>query len=398
MKISSFARRVTTGGMQSWAVHRRAVERQRNGEPIILLSIGQDPAAGPPERVIERAVQSLHAGRHHYTGCQGEPGLREAIATDHYRKTGQQAGADCCVVFAGAQNALFAILACLLEPGDEVIVPEPYYSTYPATLTAMGATLMTVATTPEQNFQLDPNRIEAALTSATRAVVINSPNNPTGAVYGRGAVQAVADICRRHDLWLVSDEVYADFCFDKPHLSPASLPGMEDRCITISSLSKSHRMPGWRVGWAVVPALLVPYLVDLNLCMLYGLPGFIQDAASQALADNGRGADAIRDTYRARRDRVCEQLEGLPGLGVHRPQGGMFVMLDVRPLGLDSTQFAMGLLDRHGVAVLPADGFGTSASGHLRLGLVASVELLDEACARISEYLKFLTAVPGTSQ
>ncbi len=391
MKLSKLSRRVAAGGMQSWAVHSKAMARRRAGEDVIVLSIGQDSDAGPPEAVIERAVHGLRNGRHHYTGCQGEPALRAAIAPDHLRKTGQDTDADCCTVFAGAQNALFAVLACLLEAGDEVIVPEPYYSTYPATLTAMGATMVTVATRPEQGFQLDAANIDAAVTPATRVVVINSPNNPTGAVYGRETLEAVAEVCRRHDLWLISDEVYADFCFDGPHHSAASIPAVRDRCVTVSSLSKSHHMPGWRVGWAVTPVNLAESLTELNLCNLYGLPGFIQDAAVEALNQGEPFRAATKARYRARRDLVCKRLQGLRGVRIQRPAGGMFVMLDIRSLGLDSTEFALGLLENQGVAVLPADGFGASARGHLRLGLVASLETLDLACTRIRAYLEDLS-------
>ncbi len=387
MKYSKLAQRVSAGGMQSWEVHSQAKSRQRKGDPIIMLSIGQDADAGPDQAIIERAIESLRAGRHHYTGCQGEPDLREAIAADHFRKTGQGVAADACTVFAGAQNALFSVLSCLLEPGDEVIAPEPYYSTYPATLTAMGAKMISVATASESGFQLDVGQIEAAITTKTQAVVINSPNNPTGAVYKPESLEALANLCAKHDLWLVSDEVYADFCFDTPHCSPASFAQIADRCITISSLSKSHSMPGWRVGWAVTPLGLAGYLTELNLCMLYGLPGFVQDAAVQALSQSEEAISRVRETYRGRRDLVCERLQLLDRVRVQRPQGGMFVMLDIRPLGYDTTEFAMGLLAQHDVAILPADAFGASANGHLRLGLVAAEPVLDEACTRIIEYV-----------
>ncbi len=390
MKFSSLTQRVAAAGMTSWQVHHQAIARRRNGEDIILLSIGQDSAAGPAERIIERAVSSLHAGRHHYTDCQGEPALREAIAADHKRKTGQSVDAGCCTVFAGAQNALFAVLACLLEAGDEVLVPEPYYSTYPATLTAMGARMLTVATAPENGFQLDAKRLAAAITPATRAVVINTPNNPTGAIYSRESLEIVAQACKEHDLWLVCDEVYADFCFDKPHRSAASLAGIADRCVVISSLSKSQRMPGWRVGWAVGPEDLAAHLTELNLCMLYGLPGFIQDAAVEALTGSASESGEICNVYKGRRDLVCSRLHGLDGLRVHRPEGGMFVMLDIRELEISSLEFAAQLLERHALALLPADGFGACASGHLRLGLVASQPVLDKACDAIIEYLQFL--------
>lgn len=387
MKFASVTQRISVSADDSWAVHVLAMKRIAEGDDIILLSIGEDITASAPAPIVDETVASLRSGRHHYTHWQGEPELRQAIVATHNRRTGQDLCADNCIVTSGAQNALFATLACLLEPGDEVVVPEPYYTTYPATLTATGARMVAVPTDPERNFRLEPERLAAAITPRTRVVVINSPNNPTGAVYDAATLGEVARLCRDHDLWLVCDEVYADFAYDVPHLCPCTLPGMAERCVTISSLSKSHRMSGWRLGWAIAERRMIDHLARISLCMQFGLPGFTQDGALEALTNPPGELRVMLEAYRRRRDLVCRRLEGLAGLEVRRPAGGMFVMVDIRPSGLNAMDFAMALLERHNVSVLPADTFGPSARGHVRMGLTADEDSLEEACDRIESFV-----------
>lgn len=196
--------------------------------------------------------------------------------------------------------------------------------------------------------------------------------------------ERLAQICIEHDLWLICDEVYSELLYEGEHFSPASLPGMAARCATINSLSKSHAMSGWRVGWVIGPQTLCDHLSNLALCMLYGLPDFILDAAQVALEQDLPQVAQMRDTYRERRDRVCASLAGCPGISVHLPDGGMFVMIDIRATGLGAQAFAERLLEEHGVAVLAGDAFGPSAAGHLRVGLVLDSERLEQACQRIA--------------
>ncbi|WP_132624631.1 pyridoxal phosphate-dependent aminotransferase [Pseudomonas aeruginosa] len=205
-----------------------------------------------------------------------------------------------------------------------------------------------------------------------------------GASLPRATWEALAELCMAHDLWMISDEVYSELLFDGEHVSPASLPGMADRTATLNSLSKSHAMTGWRVGWVVGPAALCAHLENLALCMLYGSPEFIQDAACTALEAPLPELEAMREAYRRRRDLVIECLADSPGLRPLRPDGGMFVMVDIRPTGLSAQAFADRLLDRHGVSVLAGEAFGPSAAGHIRLGLVLGAEPLREACRRIA--------------
>lgn len=377
---SALTKRVSGSGADAWILHQRAMERAAAGEDIIILSIGDDRSARTPEPVVDAAINSLQRGRHHYTTPVGNDDLRAAIAAGHQQRCGLPTTAAQVAVTSGAQNALFCAIACLCGEGDEVVVPEPCYATYPATLGAFGATVRSVGMAAEEGFRLDPERLAAAVSPRTRALVLNSPNNPTGAVYGRAALEAVAELCRKHDIMLISDEVYADFAWDAPHIPAATLPGMQDLCVTVNSLSKSHHMTGWRLGWLVGPVAFVERVDYLLLCMLYGAPPFIQDAAVRAFSLPEADTAARSATLRARRDLVCDALGDVPGLIVRRPQGGMFVMLDVRPMGLPGFDVAAELLDRHGVSLLPAEGFGASATGHLRLSLTAPEAQLQRAC------------------
>lgn len=401
MRFSTIAERVGGMGDAAWEIHKRAVTRAAAGEPIIVLSVGEDRTATTHPALVEVAKQSLETGRHHYAPLTGTPEVKAGIARRHEALTGQKVDPAACCLFSGAQNALFATLLCLADPGEEILVPEPYYATYPGVTQAGGATMVSIKTDPEAGFILDPARLKAAVTPQTRAVLINSPNNPTGAVYPRVVMEAVAEICIEHDLWLVSDEVYVDFIFDGAHCAPATLPGMAERTITIGSLSKSHRMSGWRIGWVVSNPDMAALLNDLACCMLYGSAPFIQDAAAAALAETplpGVEEDrkAMLDAYHAKRDLVMQALGNTPGLVLRRPAAGMFVMVDVRQTGLSDFDFAARLLDEEQVGVMTGSAFGPSARGHLRLGLVAGEDMLAEACTRIDRFCRRLVKEGAT--
>ncbi len=394
MKFSSVTERIAGDSVDVWDVHYRGMARLEAGEDIILLSVGQETDEQTPPLIVDAAVDSLRQGRHHYSAVAGIPSLRAAIARRHRELTGQTVGADNCIVFAGAQNALFAVCQCVLDHGDEVILSEPYYTTYPATVTASGARLVGVPVTAENSFRIDPDAIAAAVTPRTRAIVLNSPNNPTGAVYTRAQFEAVVDLCLAKDIWLISDEVYQEILPATSRFSPASLERAAPVCITISSLSKSHRMTGWRMGWAVGPKELVGHLYNLSMCMSYGLPSFIQDAAVVALEKDRETAATVGAAMDERRRVFVDALAGTPGIGVFSAEGGMFVVLDIRELPVDGFAFADGLLDRHDVAVLPCDGFGASGAGLLRISLCAPAERLVVAAERIVEYVESIRAGP----
>jgi arginine:pyruvate transaminase len=386
MRFSPFVERIAGEGSRAWEIHFRAMTRRRAGESVIVLSVG-DPDFDTPAPVVAAAKQALDRGRTHYAEIVGELALRKAIAQRHHARTGQAVEPIQVVVMAGAQCALFASTLCVIGAGDEVVAPEPMYVTYEAVAGAAGAHLRTVPLRPERGFHLDPAELEAAIGPRTRAILLNSPNNPTGAVMTRAETEAVASIARAHDLWVLSDEVYASLTFTDDHVPIAGLPGMAERTVTISSLSKSHAMTGWRVGWLVGPADLARHVGNLALCMLYGCPPFIQDAALAALTEADDEVARLTATIRSRRDRVHGRLAQVPGLAAHRPEGSMFMMVDVRRTGLSAFDFADRLLAAEAVAVLPGDAFGPNAAGHVRISLGLDEATLDEACTRIARFV-----------
>lgn len=383
MRFSALTQRIIGDGAAAWDIHDRALVLREQGVDVLLLSVG-DPDFDTPRGVVDAAVASLRAGDTHYSDIRGLHTLRASIARRHRRRCGQPVGAEHVTVLPGAQCAVYAVAQCLLDPGDEVIVAEPMYVTYEAVFGACGAKVVPVAVRPENGFRVEPADVARLITSRTRAMLLNSPNNPSGASLSRSTWQALAQLCIEHDLWLISDEVYSDLLYDGEHISPASLPGMAERTATINSLSKSHAMTGWRIGWVVGPEPLAEHLANLSLCMLFGLPDFVQRAAQVALEQDLPEVAQMREEYRQRRDLVCAALEDCPGLRPVRPDGGMFVMVDVRQTGLDAQGFAERLLDGYGVSVLAGEAFGPSAAGHIRIGLVVDQVKLADACQRIA--------------
>ena len=384
MRYSQLTQRIAGEGSQAWDLHFDAVKRKAAGEPITVLSVG-DPDFESPAPIVEAAIQSLRAGHTHYAPILGIPRLRQAIAKRFSQSSAMPVTADQVAVLAGGQCALFSAALCLLEHGDEVIVIDPTYVTYEGVFGACGARMVKVPARASDGFVVQAQAIANAITPQTRAIVINSPHNPTGSVIPHATWLDIAKLCCQHDLWLISDEVYAELVFQDLHISPATLPGMAERTVTINSLSKSHAMTGWRLGWAVAPQPLIQHLGNLGLSMLYGCPEFIQQAACVALENDLPECTAMRQAYHQRSQAVFNTLRDAEGLKVLAPKAGMFVMVDIRPTGVDAQQFAHMLLERYQISVLAGDAFGHQAAGHIRVGLVEPVHVLEDACRRIAQ-------------
>jgi arginine:pyruvate transaminase len=389
MRFSPRVDRLAGHGADAWSVHIEARRRQQAGEDIIFLTVG-DPDQEPPEAVIEATVAALRQHRTGYSAIVGFPALREAIAARVARRSGQPCTADNVAVVPGAQGGVFSAIQCLAGPGDEIVVAEPIYATYEAVIGASGARMVTFPLRPDTGFHPDLDALAAAITPRSRVVWINSPHNPTGAVFTRAEIERIAALCREHDLWLLSDEVYEDLAFARPHIGAWSLPGMAERTVVVSSLSKSHALPAFRLGWMVGPPELIRHVSNLLLCMTYGSPAFIQDGALAALRDDLPEVAALREDYRTRAALMSELLAGALGCRAIPPEGGMFVLLDVRGTGLGAADFARRLLDSERVAVLPCDGFGPSAAGHLRIALSAPEVRLRDAADRILRFARGL--------
>ena len=389
MKFSNLTDRVKGGAADAWDLHYLAKQAKSRGEDVIVMSVG-DPDFKTPDRVVARAHQAMLDGDTHYTSILGHDELREAIAARHRTNSGQAIDADCVITTSGAQNALFACAMCLLEPGDEAIVLQPMYVTYEATIQAPGATLVPVVLDGAQGFRLDRERLLAAVSDRTRAIFFASPSNPTGVALNPEELNWIAQLALENDLWVVADEVYSDFLFDGDFSHIASNADLSDRVITIGSLSKAYAMSGWRVGWAIAPPAMIANMEKLALCMLYGLPGFIQQAGAEALLHCAPDLEAMREHYRRRRDFLYTAFSDIDGLDPLRPDAGMFMMVNVRGSGLDTPEFVRQLYHQAGVSVLDATAFGESAEGYVRISYTLADHELEEACRRIAGFMRDL--------
>ncbi len=389
MKYSSLVEKVKGGSADVWDSHYAAVAARNDGEDVIVLSVG-DPDFDTPKGVVDAATRAMQSGDTHYTSIKGHNDLRRCIAERHCQSSGQNVDLNNVIITSGGQNALFTTTQCICDAGDEVIVLQPMYVTYDATIKAAGATLVPVVLDVDSGFSLDADILEAAITAKTRAIYFATPSNPTGITLKPHELQAIAGLAIKHDLWVVADEVYSEFVFENDFHHIVAIAGMAERTVTINSLSKSYAMTGWRVGWAIAPVELIDNMEKLALCMLYGLPGFIQQAGLHALQYCKKDSRVMRDIYRQRRDRLVAAFDAIPGLKPLKPDAGMFLMVDVRDSGLSAPEFVQKLFQQVGVSVLDATAFGASAAGFVRVSYATADHLLDEAMSRIAGFVDTL--------
>ncbi|MBV8877620.1 MAG: pyridoxal phosphate-dependent aminotransferase [Gammaproteobacteria bacterium] len=381
MRFSALVDRVRGEGASAWRTHYEAVAAQERGEDVIILSVG-DPDLDTPAPVIERAIAQLRAGDTHYVPAAGRLALRQAIARAHTQRSGQLVGPENVVYLAGAQSALFVSSLCLAGPGDEVVTFEPLYPTYPATIEISGARLVQVPASAQ--CRPDVAALEQLIGPHTRAILWASPNNPSGVVLNDAELAVIAHLAQRHDLWLIADEVYAGLAAGGrvPSLA-AQLP---DRVVTLGSLSKSHAMTGWRAGWLVGPRELVLHAENVAMCMLFGLPGFIQEAAITALEVAAEAEARSRAYCTARQARFAAGIAGTPGLRPLAPEAGMFMLIDVTGTGLSGAEFVQALYRTQRVSVMDGGAFGSSAAGCVRVCFATDEATLDRACARLRQF------------
>jgi arginine:pyruvate transaminase len=387
MRYSPLVERIAGEGADAWVIHYAARAAHDRGEDVIMLSVG-DPDLDTPAPVLERAIERLRSGDTHYTPATGRQHLREAIAAAHCARTGQAVEAAQVIFLAGAQNALFATSMCIAGPGDEVIALEPLYPSYPATLEVSGAKMVRVAAPASRGFRVDLAALEASITPRTRALFFATPNNPSGAILSAADLAVIGDLARRHSLWVVADEVYAGLA--PGGRVPSIAAELPEQVVTISSLSKSHSMPGWRAGWLVGPRQLVVHVEAMAQCMLFGLPGFIQEAAVTALSVADAAESRIREYCATRRDFLLAGLDGVHGLKCFVPDAGMFMLVDVRDTGLSGYDFMCKLYETERVSVLDGGAFGRETAGFVRVCFAADEALLRQAMVRIRRFVATL--------
>lgn len=373
-----------------WAVYYAARALRDAGTPVVDLTVGE-PDTRTDAAILDVLAASATGGNTGYAPLTGTPALRDAVAARLTAMTGVATGRSNVAVTMGGQFALFAALMTCADPGGEVIFPDPYYTSYPATVRAAGLTPVPVRARPEDGFEPRVADLEEACTERTRAILINSPNNPTGAVYGPETLEGIARLARARDLWVVSDEVYDSQVWTGPHLSPASLPGMVARTLIAGSLSKSHAMTGSRLGWLAGPPDAVAGAADLCNTTTYGPPGYIQEAALHAMSLGPAFEARVAAPFLRRRDACLDRLSRQRSVGVIPSGGAMYLMLDIRATGRSGTDFAHALLKAHRIAVMPGESFGEAAAGHIRLALTRPDGELRTALDTLLTFAKEMT-------
>jgi arginine:pyruvate transaminase len=383
MKLASITRRLSTLGSDKWAVHIEGKRRRAKGEDLIFLSIGE-PDLPPPQAVLEAAKAGIRPGNLGYAAGEGARKLRESLARFYSHQTGRAITPSQFLFLPGTQAALYVAFMATVDPGDEVILLDPYYATYEAVVTAPGAVPKPVRLDPDRNFHVNFTALEKAISKKTRAILLNSPSNPTGAVFTAEEVTRIGELARRHDLWIISDEVYATIVHGaNTFVSPFFDKSLEERTIVVSSISKSHALPGFRCGWIAASENFCQRALPVSETMLFGGHPFLEEALATALDGEFAENAAAKHAYLSRAQTLVRGLEGSNRLRAHVPEGGMFVMLDVRPTGLSGDAFARKLLDQKSVVTMPGESFGEGGAGHIRISLTVDDATMREAATRI---------------
>ncbi len=388
MKISKRLQTLTPKGDDGWGVYYKAMQMIDDGVELLNMTIGEHDIGTDPV-ILEEMHRAALGGHTGYAAVPGIESLRRAVAERTQRMTGVETGPENVLITPGGQAGLFAAHMLVCDPGDKALFIDPYYVTYPGTIRAAGAQQVAVKARPETGFQPDSADIDAAAEGAV-SLLINTPNNPTGAVYSRKTLDGIAQVCKARDMWVISDEVYDSQVWTGSHLSPRALPAMAERSLVVGSLSKSHAMTGSRLGWIIGPKDAIEAAANLSTHTTYGVPGYIQDAGLFGLSLGPDYEARIAAPFRRRRDLVCGLVAQQSFISSIPSDGAMYVMLDIRPTGLSATKFCLKLLEEAHVATLPADSFGTAAAGHIRLAMTLPDDQLVRAVSRL---LEFATAV-----
>jgi len=366
---------------------RRFFDLVNSMDDVISLGVGE-PDFTTPWTIRESGIYSLERGHTSYTSNLGTPALRREIcnyvARDyncHYDPRNE------CIVTIGVSEALDIALRMLISPGDEVIYTEPCYVSYPAEITMAHGVPVPVTTRVENAFAVEPEDIARVITPRTKAILLNFPCNPTGAVMPPDKLRAVAELAQKHDLAVLTDEIYSELNYDGDHLSIASLPGMKERTIFLHGFSKAFAMTGWRVGYDCAPAPMIAAMMKIHQYSIMCAPTVAQEAALEALRNGGNAMREMRDSYRARRDFFVTELNRI-GLDCLMPHGAFYAFPSVAKTGMSATEFAEELLKAERVAVVPGEAFGPGGKGFVRCCYATSADELREALRRMERFLK----------
>ena len=384
MKLAQRLGTITTAASFDMLARGKALEAQ--GRSVIHLGIGE-PDFDTPAFIREAAKVALDQGFTHYGPAPGLPEFRRTIAESWRARRGIPCEAKHVVVCPGAKPVLFFAMLSLLEPGDEIIIPSPAFPNYGSMAQFAGGKVVSTPLVPGRGFDLDLDALRARINERTRAIVLNSPHNPTGGMLSDGSLQAVRELVLKHDLTVIADDIYADMIYEGTFTAFASLPDMFERTVTVDGFSKTYAMTGWRLGFGIMCEPLAKHMATLmnnsNSCTAT----FVQKAGDAALKGPQDDVHAMMGEFRARRTLVVEGLNAIPGVTCFNPPGAFYAFPKVVAPGLDSGQVADRLLDEAGVVTLPGTGFGAEGEGYLRLSYANSQANLREGLARIAGFL-----------
>jgi aspartate aminotransferase len=379
-KIASRISQLTGEG--ALAVFTRAKELEKAGHSIIHLELGE-PDFHPAAPVVDALRAAVAEGRDRYVATRGIPPLRSAIAEYLKRTRNLDVAPEQVLVAPGCKMALALAMMSLIEPGDEVLCPDPSFPIYPSFTRGLGAKAVPYALREENKFQPDLAEIAAKITPKTRVLIFNSPNNPTGTVFTEAAIAGIADLSRKHDLWVIADEIYARILFNGDYKSIWALPGMAERTVIIDGFSKSFAMTGWRLGYAVAQKHVIDALDMLVLNTFTCTAEFSQVAAIEALKDSTNAVPAMVEEYRKRRDLFVEKLNRIPGFRCQSPDGAFYAWVNIEETGMPAEEVQRVLLEEAGVAGIAGAAFGAEGKNYLRFSLVSAMHQLEDALERI---------------
>jgi aspartate/methionine/tyrosine aminotransferase len=382
-------------GEGALSVFARAKELERQGRSIIHLELGE-PDFHPAAPVVDSLRNAVAAGRDRYCATRGIPALREEITHYLSRTRNLSIQPEQVLVAPGCKMALSLAMMALIEPGDEVLYPDPGFPIYPSFTRGLGAKAVSFSLIEKNKFQPDLDEIAAKITGKTRVLIFNSPNNPTGTVFDDRALEGIAALAIKHDLWVLTDEIYARIVFNGDYKSISLLPAMAERTVIIDGFSKSFAMTGWRLGYAIAPVHVIDAMDLLVLNTFTCAAEFTQVAAIEALRDSTNAVDTMVGEYKLRRDLFVHFLAKIPGFRCHSPEGAFYAWVNVEDTGLPAEEVQKILLEEVGVAAIAGAAFGTEGGNYLRFSLVSARHLLEDALDRIHRAsVKWRTVTAG---
>ena len=392
--MRSIASRMSVmSGEGALSVFARATELEAQGRSIIHLELGE-PDFHPGKSVIDSAVTALADGKDRYCAVAGVPALREELATYLAHTRAIAVSPDNIVFAPGCKLALFLAMMALLEPGDEVLYPDPGFPGYASIALGLGAVPVDFTLSAGNQFQPDLVEVASKITQRTRMLITNSPGNPTGTVYTDAVQRGLAELAVKHDLWVLSDEIYARILYSGEYLSMLRYPGMQERTLIIDGFSKSFAMTGWRLGYTVAPPEVVPALAMLAVNTYTCVAEFTQYAAIDALRDREGNTPRMVAEFARRREQFARDLNRIPGFRCQPPEGAFYAWVDITGTGMTAEDLCHLLLEEAGVAVIPGAAFGPSGKDFIRFSFASSTETLKEAVERIA---KISSAWQGTT-